>query len=205
MAEHKLIRIGRSEGQNDIVINHPSVSRVHCELFYDGDGNAFLTDLDSANGTYVNGKRVREPVLLKNTDIVKLGFGNPIPWKEYIDEPLNAVDSDVELELQASDSGTHHFVPVKKANPVLVTVVMVATVGIVAALVFALNSCGMAPKRANTMHTCYPLNALNSTNVETQFTHEHLIRQDSYNSSHFGSMNAMRRIQENTMLDCILS
>jgi hypothetical protein len=168
MAEHKLIRIGRAEGQNDIVIDHPSVSRVHCEIFYDGEGNAFLTDVGSANGTYVNGRRITDSALLRQTDIVKLGFGDPIPWRDYVDQPLNAVDSDVELEVQASESGSHHFVPVKKPNPVLVSVVMLGTIIIAALLVFALNSCSVVhhpPQHGESI----PLEELNEYNPYTRY------------------------------------
>ena len=39
----KIIKVGRAK-DNDIVLTHSSVSRYHCELFYDGNGNVFLTD-----------------------------------------------------------------------------------------------------------------------------------------------------------------
>ena len=61
----KTIRIGRAS-DNDIVLIHPSVSRNHLELFYDGEGNVFLTDLNSANGTFVNGQRIVGSVQLKS-------------------------------------------------------------------------------------------------------------------------------------------
>ncbi len=47
-----VINIGRSE-DNDIVIDHNSVSRFHAKIIAQGQ-DSFLLDLDSANGTKVN-------------------------------------------------------------------------------------------------------------------------------------------------------
>jgi len=81
---HKIIRIGRSSN-NDIILNHPSISRRHAELFYDSMGNVFLTDLNSSNGTFVNGKRITGSVQLNQYDIVKLGVADIIPWRNYLE------------------------------------------------------------------------------------------------------------------------
>lgn len=56
------ITIGR-EATNDIVLNHPMVSRTHARILFE-NGNHVLHDLGSTNGTYVNGHRVIRPVLL---------------------------------------------------------------------------------------------------------------------------------------------
>jgi S-DNA-T family DNA segregation ATPase FtsK/SpoIIIE len=53
--EKPQVLIGRSEG--DIVVEDSKVSRSHCVLEVH-DLAALLVDLDSANGTFVNGKRV---------------------------------------------------------------------------------------------------------------------------------------------------
>ncbi|HEV8694326.1 MAG TPA: FHA domain-containing protein [Lysobacter sp.] len=47
------LRIGREPGC-DLVIEHPSVSRAHAELYHDGT-NWRLRDLGSKNGTFVDG------------------------------------------------------------------------------------------------------------------------------------------------------
>lgn len=79
---YKKIKIGRSK-DNDIVLEHSSVSRFHLELFYDDLGNVFLTDLNSSNGTFINGRRIVGSVQLKSNDIVKAGLSDPIPWRNY--------------------------------------------------------------------------------------------------------------------------
>jgi len=51
-----LNRLGRS-AVNDFVIVDPSVSRLHCEIEVRDDG-IFVRDLDSSNGTFVDGQPV---------------------------------------------------------------------------------------------------------------------------------------------------
>ncbi|MBM4004505.1 MAG: FHA domain-containing protein [Planctomycetes bacterium] len=48
--------VGRSESC-DVVLRFPNVSSRHCQLNCDG-GYWYVTDLDSSNGTKVNGNRV---------------------------------------------------------------------------------------------------------------------------------------------------
>jgi pSer/pThr/pTyr-binding forkhead associated (FHA) protein len=55
------ITIGRG-ADNTIVVNDPSISTHHAQLLLEGDTYR-LKDLDSTNGTRVNGKPVTETVL----------------------------------------------------------------------------------------------------------------------------------------------
>lgn len=65
------ISIGR-QNNNQIVIEHPLVSRRHAKLIK--QGNTFvLEDQASANGVFVNGRRVTGPVRLQNGDMIGLG------------------------------------------------------------------------------------------------------------------------------------
>jgi pSer/pThr/pTyr-binding forkhead associated (FHA) protein/S1-C subfamily serine protease len=52
-----LVRIGRSS-DNDLIFDHKSVSRNHAKLFLSNDGSLCLADLNSSNGTFVDGHRV---------------------------------------------------------------------------------------------------------------------------------------------------
>ena len=54
-------RIGRSP-KNEVQIEHPTVSAVHCELVLDDDG-VVVRDCDSTNGIFVGGERVKEAKL----------------------------------------------------------------------------------------------------------------------------------------------
>ncbi len=47
----KAFKIGRSR-TSDVIIDHASVSRDHAELVATDQGRYYLTDCDSANGTY---------------------------------------------------------------------------------------------------------------------------------------------------------
>jgi len=55
---------------NDIVIDHPAISGEHAALQMAGN-EGYIEDLNSTNGTYVNGKTVKKQ-LLHNNDIVEI-------------------------------------------------------------------------------------------------------------------------------------
>lgn len=68
--EKNVISIGRTS-DNDLVINNIKVSRKHAQLEKKGD-EWFLEDLDSSNGTYINGSKIkRERVTPK--DVITIG------------------------------------------------------------------------------------------------------------------------------------
>ena len=56
---------------NDIVIDNLAVSGEHAVLQMSGN-EVYLEDLNSTNGTYVNGKAVKKQ-LLQNSDTVEIG------------------------------------------------------------------------------------------------------------------------------------
>jgi serine phosphatase RsbU (regulator of sigma subunit)/pSer/pThr/pTyr-binding forkhead associated (FHA) protein len=64
-------RIGRSS-DNDVVLDGPSVSRFHAEIVSSPEGD-LLADLNSRNGTFLNGRVVREPVRLRAGDRIGIG------------------------------------------------------------------------------------------------------------------------------------
>ncbi|MCD6290153.1 MAG: FHA domain-containing protein [Anaerolineae bacterium] len=63
--------IGRS-ARNDIVLDDPLVSRRHVELLRQEE-EWWLHDLDSTNGTYLNGRRVTRPEPLRDGDEIRIG------------------------------------------------------------------------------------------------------------------------------------
>lgn len=78
----KALHIGRAD-TNDIIISDISVSRQHGVLTF-GDFDSFTyEDLNSANGSFINGNRVYGKVILKKTDILKVGK-SLVPWQNYI-------------------------------------------------------------------------------------------------------------------------
>lgn len=77
----KIITLGR-ETNNIILLNDPTVSRSHGILEFHNNGDAFFEDLNSSNGSFINGNRIYGKVQLRNTDILKLGK-TLVPWQDY--------------------------------------------------------------------------------------------------------------------------
>ncbi len=68
--EDDLVLIGR--GSNQIPLTDQTISRRHAELRLSENG-WIIADLNSANGTYVNGVRIQKPHRLKHGDQIRLG------------------------------------------------------------------------------------------------------------------------------------
>ena len=83
----KQIKIGKAS-TNDIIINDNSVSREHLEVFIDSYDNVFVTDLDSTNGTFVNGNRIDKSVKLETLDVLKVG-NSLVQWPRFLIENDN--------------------------------------------------------------------------------------------------------------------
>jgi serine/threonine protein kinase len=64
------MRIGR-RGDNDIILPDRQISGHHAHLSV-SDG-VILADVGSRNGTYVNGRRIREPYHLRDGDRIRMG------------------------------------------------------------------------------------------------------------------------------------
>ena len=81
---YKILKIGKSSSNDvySIFYNDPTVSKIHCEIFIDDSGNKFLTDLNSTNGTFVNGNKINSSVRLEKNDILKLG-NTIFNWQAY--------------------------------------------------------------------------------------------------------------------------
>ncbi|MBV8198596.1 MAG: DUF3662 domain-containing protein [Candidatus Eremiobacteraeota bacterium] len=67
------VRLGRND-DNEIVLHDQSVSRAHATIATNGN-DVLVTDLDSTNGTFVNGRRVTTHPL---RDGDELRFGNTV-------------------------------------------------------------------------------------------------------------------------------
>src|SRR5262245_43502035 len=65
------ISIGRVQG-NDIILAKGNVSKRHARIAIE-EGKLVLSDLNSTNGTYVNGRRIAEPHILRASDKIFIG------------------------------------------------------------------------------------------------------------------------------------
>ncbi len=84
------VAIGRSTG-NDIVLDSTTVSRYHITLTFQ-ERYALLEDLDSVNGTYVDGRRLRphEPLTLRGGEEIQVGEARLIYHPPIAPETLRA-------------------------------------------------------------------------------------------------------------------
>src|ERR1041385_5875488 len=87
-------RVGRADG-NHIRLPDGSVSSSHCEVCLDPHGNLVVRDLNSTNGTFINGQRVRE-ALVQPGEHLRLGslelvFENSLaaPHEPAMPMPIN--------------------------------------------------------------------------------------------------------------------
>ena len=65
--------IGR-EADNDIVLQDLAASGHHAEIYYDqSDNRVSIQDLESTNGTFVNGKRIHDLQVLQQDDQIRIG------------------------------------------------------------------------------------------------------------------------------------
>ena len=63
--------LGRSDGA-DILVNDPFASSAHARVYPRGEF-MYIEDVGSTNGTYLNGRQVRNAERLKPADVVRIG------------------------------------------------------------------------------------------------------------------------------------
>ena len=66
------VTIGRT-GSCDIVVSNQQVSRIHANVFL-SDGEPYLEDLNSKNGTFHNGKPVTDSIALEDGDVIQIAL-----------------------------------------------------------------------------------------------------------------------------------
>ncbi len=73
----RILKIGHNTigrmADNDIVSNDGFMSRRHCAILVHSNLVCELHDLASKNGTFLNGIRIKSPVVLKPGDVIQLG------------------------------------------------------------------------------------------------------------------------------------
>ncbi len=107
---------GRST-HNFIVLTEPRVSRFHAQIEWQKSNNRFvLTDLGSANGTFINGKKIkmREPQPLNERD--KIRIASTVYTVRFVDDPDTIMDEYEDLILQTSHEQTEIIGPSRIAN-----------------------------------------------------------------------------------------
>lgn len=69
------ITIGKAQSFADVVLSDPSISRVHARIYRGEEGSIEIRDLDSTNGTWINGVRISpdEKKTVQRGDEVRFG------------------------------------------------------------------------------------------------------------------------------------
>ncbi|MSP60499.1 MAG: FHA domain-containing protein [Myxococcales bacterium] len=91
------VTIGRVQG-NDIILPKGNVSKRHSRIVLK-DGKFIIVDLKSTNGTYVNGRKITSPLVIKGSDKVYIG------------------DFIISVEDQAGDGASDHEPPPAPPSP----------------------------------------------------------------------------------------
>ena len=68
------LNVGRAT-DNDLSLNHPSVSKIHAALVMNREGTLLVSDTGSTNGTFINGRRITygEARQIEDGDVVSFG------------------------------------------------------------------------------------------------------------------------------------
>jgi len=80
------VNMGRADS-NDLVLQHPSVSRHHARLNILPGDTTLLIDLGSLNGTFVNGQQIQEQ-RLSDQDRINIGMYE-LKFEAAVQEPLH--------------------------------------------------------------------------------------------------------------------
>lgn len=80
--EKNEISIGRSK-LNDLVIQNSEVSNFHAKLVFEANGTLWIYDMDSTNGVYVNGVKIKTKHRIMPNDKIKLGSCD-LDWQEAL-------------------------------------------------------------------------------------------------------------------------
>ena len=106
----KEITIGRLL-DNNIVIDNPKVGRHHAKIVMDGSGVFTILDLQSTNGTYVNGRKVKGMQTIKPGDRIMVANA-PLTanWAAII-EQMQDQDAKPEQESIVQPSGPTRITP----------------------------------------------------------------------------------------------
>jgi two-component system cell cycle response regulator len=87
------IFVGRANNC-EIPVQDPSCSRRHARVFVNGDGRVFVEDLNSTNGTKINGKRITSQHILQDGDNIQFGDNTRIKFAMSLEQ-----DAQVQMDV----------------------------------------------------------------------------------------------------------
>jgi len=105
------VTIGRVQG-NDIVLPKGNVSKRHARIVLK-DGKFIIVDLKSTNGTYVNGRKITSPLVVKDSDKIYIG-----DFIVGVDDAVSGVEGDGPSEATNPPPGPdRHAAPAPDMRP----------------------------------------------------------------------------------------
>ena len=75
------LTIGKTLNNDIVISDDPTISRAHAELII-GEEN-FIVDLNSTNGTFVNGVKIVDKQKLNSLDVIRVG-NSLVDWSAYM-------------------------------------------------------------------------------------------------------------------------
>jgi len=143
----KTVIIGRSP-DNNIVINDPYANPYHCQISQYDDRSFRLLDRNSQNGTFVNGRKITDEIILQPTDVIKIG-NTTLPWQGYFAGGISSdtiADGGSPMPAYEPPPSQYNYhpphsnypKPQKKSNKWLVVVAIVAVLAAAGGLIWFL-------------------------------------------------------------------
>ena len=115
--------IGR-ETSNEIVLSSSYISKYHCKLTNKENG-WLLSDLNSTNGTFLNGEKITHTTVLRDKDTVMFGcaaftynikIDNDIEIPEIKTSVINNENLGIRQYSEKSETSSQHFKPTGNTN-----------------------------------------------------------------------------------------
>ena len=125
----QLIKVG-SAADNNIVLKEEGISRYHAEFFLDEEGNVFITDMNSTNGTFVNGKKVNGSQQLHKSDEVDLADVS-VEWGLFFSDASMLKDTKIKTKKRRADKSKS----TPKKRPVVLWALFIALAFVVSGFV----------------------------------------------------------------------
>jgi flagellar basal body-associated protein FliL len=160
----KVITIGRDSASNEIAISDPKASRTHLQLVMDDNGNIFAVDLDSTNGTFINGQRITGQAPLHPGDDLRIG-DTSLPWLNYLQtSPVRTPSATPASGPQNSSNGQGGGK--KKALIWIIVASAVVLIALGIGLVMLFNNGGNTPEDSESEYTPEPGRTIVDVDVE---------------------------------------
>jgi pSer/pThr/pTyr-binding forkhead associated (FHA) protein len=99
----RTITIGRSS-KNDIVINDATISNEHAVITLRDNGEICIKDLNSTNGTFVNGRRISSPTLITASDTVSAS-NSKVDWLAFLNSGQAGGGGAKKTQMNATTTG----------------------------------------------------------------------------------------------------